>query len=116
MKTLKVLIGLILLVLVYSFVIAQKNTQLKYPINEKDVAWADSVWKGTTLADLTSGEEIYTKSCNKCHGYKKPQSKKPEKWEKIIPRMAKKSKLSQADELLVLKFIITIGRIKDSKK
>jgi len=110
MKTLRVFFGLFLLVIVYSFVIMQKSPQQKFTITEKDVAWADSVWKGTTLTNLNAGEATYIKSCNKCHGYKKPQSKKAEKWEKIIPKMAKKAKLNQADESLLLKFVITLGR------
>jgi cytochrome c5 len=116
MKALKLLLSMVLLIVLSSFIFTQKSVQQKFVITEKDIAWADSVWKGTTLADLNNGEVLYTKSCNRCHGYKNPQSRSAEKWNRIIPKMSKKAKLSNDEELLLLKFVITEGRERHKAK
>jgi|GEM_PF-2830391 cytochrome c5 len=55
---------------------------------------------------IEEGKNIYMASCNKCHGYKKPESKPAEKWPKTIERMGNKAKLTQDQKNLVLAYVV----------
>lgn len=85
-----------------------KNQEIILTIN--DVVWADSVWKGTTLGDLKTGQDLFNNHCDACHKFHYPNELKAEKWQTIIPKMAKKSELTEQQGELVLKFVITAGR------
>lgn len=81
---------------------------------QSDADRAAQKWPGTTLSDLDKGKAIYQANCNKCHPYKSPTSRNEEAWNKIIPQMAKKAKLSSEDESLVLKYVVTMSGRKKS--
>jgi cytochrome c5 len=79
---------------------------------KSDMARAEAVYPGTTLAELKKGKEIFDTYCGKCHPYKNPQTKTQAQWEKIIPPMAKKAKLDANQEKLVLKYVVVLSEKK----
>ena len=64
---------------------------------------------GYTLNDLNLGKQIYVDHCNKCHRYKAPETRNETKWDKVIPKMAKKAKLDSTQQSLVLKYVVTMS-------
>jgi cytochrome c5 len=71
-------------------------------------------FQGYTLSDLNQGKSIYEAHCNKCHRYKVPESRNETKWDKVIPKMAKKAKLDSVQQSLVLKYVVTMSTAKPS--
>ncbi|MBS1934892.1 MAG: hypothetical protein JST96_12900 [Bacteroidetes bacterium] len=69
-------------------------------------------FSGYSLNDLNEGKKIYEANCNKCHRYKAPESRDEAKWDDIIPKMAKKAKLSSDQQELVLKYVVTMSTAK----
>ncbi|MES1225016.1 MAG: hypothetical protein ABUT20_56540 [Bacteroidota bacterium] len=67
---------------------------------------------GYSMNDLAEGKKIYEANCNKCHRYKVPESRDEAKWDDIIPKMAKKAKLSSDQQELVLKYVVTMSTAK----
>jgi hypothetical protein len=72
---------------------------------------------GYTLSDLQTGMEHYKTNCGNCHGLKRPASRTPEEWKKIVPEMVKKAnkkevKISPETEKSILNYLITMGKRK----
>lgn len=57
--------------------------------------------------DLKTGMSLYQKKCGKCHYLYKPEKYSSDKWNQILPKMAKKSNLSETEEKLILKYVLT---------
>lgn len=110
MKSIKIFIVFIALGSLMMSMAMYKTKEERIIVNAKDSVWADSVWKGTTLADLKTGQDLYNNHCNVCHKFHYPNELTADKWQKIIPNMAKKSELAEQQGNLVLKFVITAGR------
>src|SRR5690606_26230761 len=51
------------------------------------------VKRNYTEAQMEEGRLVYQGSCGKCHKLFTPESRDVEKWEKVLPRMVKRSKL-----------------------
>jgi hypothetical protein len=79
--------------------------------SQADADRGSQKFPGYSLDDLNQGKAIYTANCNKCHKYKVPQSRSEKKWDKVIPKMAKKAKLDSAQESLVLKYVVTMSTV-----
>ena len=57
-------------------------------------------------AELQSGRTIYQKKCHRCHKLKVIDNYSAEQWDNILPDMASKSRLSDADEALVKAYVV----------
>ncbi len=57
-------------------------------------------------SQIEEGKNIYMANCNKCHGYKQPETKPAEKWPKTIEKMGNKAKLTQDQKNLVLAYVV----------
>ncbi|HVM90071.1 MAG TPA: hypothetical protein VMT76_17925 [Puia sp.] len=78
---------------------------------QADADRGEQKFPGYTFNELNQGKAIYEANCNKCHRYKAPQTKSEKKWNKVIPKMAKKAKLDSAQQQLVLKYVITMSTV-----
>ncbi len=65
---------------------------------------------GYTKEVFMQGKTIDASSCGRCHKLKNPANFTEEQLNKIIPNMAKKAKLSDADKDVVLKYYIASGK------
>ena len=74
---------------------------------EQDVSHAKTRWPEVTAADLQSGYNIFVNKCGGCHLLYTPEKYSEERWLKIIPDMAKKAKITEEQESLLTKYILT---------
>lgn len=93
-------------------VIACTSTVKLLQPTQSDADRGSQKYPGYSLQDLNAGKSIYEANCNKCHKYKVPESRNEAKWDKVIPKMAKKAKLDSAQESLVLKYVVTMSTAK----
>lgn len=59
-----------------------------------------------TEAQMEEGRRVYQGSCGKCHKLFTPESRGVEKWEKVLPRMVKRSKLDDAAGGMVRAYLL----------
>lgn len=59
-----------------------------------------------TPDQLEAGKAIFLSSCDKCHKLKQPETRTPEKWNRVLKRMIPKAKLSDEDGKLVRAYLI----------
>lgn len=106
-KQLLILFSLLFLVscIRYKKLVADKNA-----ITETDASRANEMFPGTTLADLQKGKLIYDANCGKCHKLHQPDSRSADSWNKIVPPMSRKAKLSPEDESLILRYVVTMAK------
>jgi cytochrome c5 len=50
-----------------------------------------------TTAELEEGKMLWETKCDRCHKLYLPETRTKEKWEGILPRMSKRSKLDEAE-------------------
>jgi cytochrome c5 len=91
------------------FILAACSTAKLLTPAQADADRGAQKFTGYTLDELNQGKSIYTAHCNKCHRYKVPESRKEAKWDKVIPKMAKKAKLDSVQQSLVLKYVVTMS-------
>jgi len=90
--------------------------------SQSDAERGRSKFPGLTVDDLNQGEKLFNTKCTQCHGPKRPKSWTEEQWRKIVPAMAEKATISgkkeitQADQDLVLKYVITMGPDQHGKR
>lgn len=72
-----------------------------------DVALATAHWPGVTLDTLNRGYSIFESKCTECHEEKKPQDFGAHDWLNIMHQMGRKAKLTDAEDTVVLHYILT---------
>jgi cytochrome c5 len=60
-----------------------------------------------TAAQLETGHTLYTNNCGKCHKLFQPQDKSVSKWERVLPPMIRKAKLSDEQGTLVRAWVMS---------
>ena len=75
--------------------------------NNEDVAVAQSKWPGTTLMNLTTGYDIFSDKCTRCHETKMPQDFSVDDWNSILPGMGRRARLDSNQYKLVYQYILT---------
>lgn len=75
---------------------------------QADADRAAAKWEGTTLENLNSGKTLYEANCGKCHALPAISSRNEEGWNKIVPPMAQKARLSSESENYILKYVVTM--------
>lgn len=85
------------------------ETAVPAGMTQADADRAAVKFPGTTLADLEKGKTTYEANCGKCHKLHAPSSRNEEAWRKVVPPMAKKSKLDATSEDLVLRYVVTMS-------
>ena len=82
---------------------------------QADADRAAKISPGVTLADLNEGKVIFETKCHKCHSLKKPFKKTDDEIEAALPKMAKRAKLDDRQEKLVLDYLLTMAGTPASK-
>jgi mono/diheme cytochrome c family protein len=59
-----------------------------------------------TAESLEHGRQLFLGHCNRCHSYPDRTKFTEEQLRSIVPRMASKAELSQADGKVILKFLL----------
>lgn len=67
---------------------------------------ASSRWPDTTPDSLERGRQLLLANCNRCHGYPDLEKIDDSRWPAIVKRMGHKAHLPDADQELVLRFIL----------
>jgi mono/diheme cytochrome c family protein len=70
-----------------------------------DAQWASERWPGTTVADLSRGQDLFVSRCSSCHALPRPAGKTPDEWAGVLDEMGAKAKLSAGDQDLVLRYL-----------
>ena len=73
---------------------------------------ADATRTKSSLSSLQQAHTLYINKCGACHALKLPTSETEEGWKKIVPDMAKKAKLSAAEEDLILHYVLAMREAK----
>lgn len=60
-----------------------------------------------TPADMEEGKRLWQQRCADCHKLYTPESRTVKKWDQILPRMSKRSKLTEIEAGKVRAYIIT---------
>ncbi len=56
-------------------------------------------------SDIAEGSSLFNNNCGKCHALPEIPKYSKEKWQKIVPSMAKESKLDNIQESKVMAFV-----------
>jgi hypothetical protein len=70
---------------------------------ETELAAMKQKVSGISLAEAQSGFQIYKTSCSGCHHLYKPDAYTISRWEKILPEMMSRAKLSSEKDIRFLK-------------
>ncbi len=70
--------------------------------------WAARRWPETTPAQLEAWRSLYVLKCSGCHLVKDPGAYTAEQWPKIMEKMSVKAKLSQDQEDVLMRYILTV--------
>jgi cytochrome c5 len=61
-------------------------------------------------ADIQHGKQVWETSCKRCHKLYAPESHTVKQWERILPRMEKRAKLSEMDGAKVRGYIMSLAK------
>lgn len=67
----------------------------------------DEIKQNYTQAQLDEGHTIWQANCGKCHTLYAPTSRSFDKWERILPSMSRKAKLTDVDAGKVRAYILS---------
>ena len=76
---------------------------------------ADAQKSGSSIETLAKGQTIYSTSCTKCHSIDPPEKYTKAEWNKILPRMSKKAKLTASDSEILGVYIFARAKEEASK-
>jgi hypothetical protein len=83
---------------------------------EQEVSLAKKEWKDVDLISLRTGCSLYSGKCGRCHELYKPGEYSEDDWADILPHMARKAKITDAEQELIRRFILTRRTYTLSKK
>lgn len=110
----------ILFLFVIVLLIAGNNIFLSCSVTQSFTAaetqYANTQWPGTTPDDLKTGMSLYQKNCGKCHYLYKPEKYSVGKWNQVLPGMAKTSNLSNTEEKMILRYLLTKRNLSEAGK
>jgi cytochrome c5 len=72
----------------------------------QDEAIAKTKWSDADLTQLNTGYKLYNENCGKCHVLHNPTEYDESRWTKIVPWMGKKANLQEADQQLILHYLL----------
>lgn len=65
-----------------------------------------SMYRDMAPVRLEIGMKLYMKHCNKCHDYKKPETRTAESWVRVMKSMGPKAKLNNDEHLMVGGYLV----------
>ena len=69
------------------------------------ISYAKEIWPEADSAYLLRGYNLYVNKCGGCHYLYKPDSYKPERWNKVLPIMRDKAKLNEEEYNCINRYI-----------
>jgi cytochrome c5 len=75
-------------------------------MSAENTAKVEEIRRNYTQAQMDEGRTIFQSSCNKCHRLHEPAEHNIDKWEKVLPSMFQRAKLSEADAGKVHAYLI----------
>ncbi len=76
------------------------------------VEYASRRWPGTRLQDLSAGRESYILKCSGCHSLHAPEELSARQWEKTVPEMMMRSRLTKEEADLILRYLESASEVK----
>ncbi len=76
------------------------------------VEYASRRWPGTRLQDLSAGRELYILKCSGCHSLHAPKELSGQQWEKTVPEMMMRSRLTKEEADLMLRYLESASEVK----
>ena len=67
-----------------------------------------------SLSVLTQGRRSYAEKCGSCHRLRLPESLTEQEWRTAIERMRSRAKLDSSEESVILKYLRSAGRKRES--
>jgi hypothetical protein len=89
----------ILCLFIVIFVVSACNQALYIP------TLADSQNSQVSIDTLVLGRELYVKNCSSCHNLYLPERFTSKEWEKLIPAMQIKAKVSDEEASIISKYL-----------
>ena len=71
-----------------------------------DVAAADAVFPGATLAELQRGRDAFVARCAGCHQLPAPSRVAPAEWPRLVDRMAPDARISDEEKSLIARYLV----------
>jgi hypothetical protein len=68
--------------------------------------FTDASHVGISADSLMIGRTIYTKHCGSCHNLHLPEQYTQAHWEKVMPGMQRKAKISDEEAKLISSFVL----------
>jgi hypothetical protein len=66
-------------------------------------------WPGVRTADLEHGRTLYASRCARCHALYSPAEYRAERWESAVHEMRTRSGLSDAEELAIIQYLVSVS-------
>ena len=76
-------------------------------VTPDDVRRADARWPGTDSVQLAQGRSLYGERCSGCHRLHLPPEYTDSAWEINVGKMKQKAKLTDGEERLILRYILS---------
>jgi uncharacterized membrane protein len=102
-------------IIIFSIIVLSSCSAKVLKPSETDASRGAAKFPGLTSADLALGHDLYMQKCTLCHPAVAPSSETEERWRKLVPGMAEKSKqngkgeISAHDQDLILKYVVTMS-------
>lgn len=80
------------------------------PPDTSNVERARSLKSSVTLQELHEGYRAYRAKCGGCHGLYLPSEYTAEQWSSHVSRMARKSRLVEGEEQMIILYLSSAGK------
>lgn len=77
------------------------------PVTPVQAQWAGQRWPDADLAQLGEARRLYINRCSGCHNLVLPAAEDLAQWQKILPKMALRANLNEAQRELIWRYIQT---------
>ena len=78
-------------------------------VTDADAARARTRWPSITRAELDRGRAIYVGHCGNCHLIPKPTDHTPEEWPGHVSAMSERAGLTDDEQELVVRYVVTMA-------
>jgi len=77
------------------------------PLSTTSTELARSRWPDASAESLEQGRQLFLVNCHRCHSYPDRTAYTAEEWPSLVRRMGRKAHISDAEAMLVLRFVLT---------
>jgi cytochrome c1 len=65
------------------------------------------------MQDLITGRQLYVLKCSGCHSLHRPDELSVQQWEKTVPEMMTRAKLTKEEAQLIVRYLVTVLETKE---